>query len=89
VSYNKLILKQILSPPPLDGKQMSCGSMGCENNQTISYIDFPRPISHYLASSFSYQKINAQKEQDFYCFIQVCFKFSKFLPESARTAPRM
>jgi hypothetical protein len=45
VSYNKIILKQPLSPLPLDGKQMSCGSMGCENNQTISYTDFPRPIA--------------------------------------------
>jgi hypothetical protein len=45
VSYNELILKQTLSPPPFDGKQMSCGSMGCESDQTISYNDFPRPIA--------------------------------------------
>jgi hypothetical protein len=45
VSYIKLILKQPLSNPPLDGKQMSCGLMGCENDQNISYTDLPRPIA--------------------------------------------
>jgi len=84
VSYNKLILQQPLSPPLLDGKQISCRSMGCENDQTICYTYFLRPIVEAVFEvSCPSMKLFAQNFTLLSIFIQLsedsCIKGARFL----------